>query len=94
MGLWVNNTLIWNLSWTAALSAVDYAAEGELLLLLEDVKLCRVKPDRRCWIPHAPGLFSVHSCYLFLHNRFVLDVIDTNMERALKMLWLNDVPSK
>ncbi|PNY03993.1 pentatricopeptide repeat-containing protein mitochondrial-like [Trifolium pratense] len=57
MGLWVNNTWIWNLSWTAVLPAVDYAAEGELLLLLEDVKSCRVKPDRHRWIPHAAGLF-------------------------------------
>ncbi|KAK2361243.1 hypothetical protein QL285_086417 [Trifolium repens] len=52
------------------------------------------REDKHSWIPNAAGLFLVNSSYTFLQNRFEMDDIDTDDERALKKLWLNDVPSE
>jgi hypothetical protein len=64
------------------------------LLLLQHIRPTRDSSDRRKWIPHAAGLFSVNSTYVALLNRFELDAIDSNMARALKKLWSTNVPSK
>jgi hypothetical protein len=42
--------------------------------------------------PHSAGFFLVNSCYTFLQNKFLMDLINTNTETA--SVWLNDVLSK
>ncbi|MCI05031.1 ribonuclease H protein, partial [Trifolium medium] len=50
--------------------------------------------DKRRWKPNSVGLFSVSSAYEAQQNRIEAAAIDPLTKAALKMLWLNNVPSK
>ncbi|GAU45816.1 hypothetical protein TSUD_115040 [Trifolium subterraneum] len=94
MGSWDNNAWSWRLDWTAPLTETELADDAELRLLLEQVQPCRDNEDRRRWIPHTVGVFSVQSAYSMLQDRFSLPEIEPNTVIALKRLWKNNVPSK
>jgi hypothetical protein len=76
------------------LSTVEVALLHDLRLVLEHVQPRRDTNDRRKWIPHGAGLFSVQSAYSSLLDLFSLEALESNTVRALKKLWITKVPSK
>jgi hypothetical protein len=63
-------------------------------MVLEHVQPRRDTNDRRKWIPHGAGLFSVQSAYSSLLDTFSLEALEPNTVHALKKLWITKVPSK
>jgi hypothetical protein len=64
------------------------------LLLLEQFRPSIEISDRRKWIPHGAGLFSVNSAYVCLLNRLATEAIESTTLKALKKLWNTNIPSK
>jgi hypothetical protein len=94
MGVWDSNEWSWNFDWRSVLSETENASAHELLLLLDHFRPRRDMGDRRKWIPHAAGMFSVNSAYVSLLNRLEMEAIDSNTLLALKKLWKTNIPSK
>jgi hypothetical protein len=82
-----------SLAFKSEVTPKDLSAD-ELFLLLEHLRPSRDISDRRKWIPHTTGLFSVKSTYISLLNRLEMDALDSNTTLALKKLWSTNVPSK
>jgi hypothetical protein len=94
MGEWVRNDWRWNFAWSSDLSDNEKVSADELFLLLEHLRPSRDISDRRKWIPHTTGLFSVKSTYISLLNRLEMDALDSDTTLALKKLWSTNMPSK
>jgi hypothetical protein len=95
MGDWENDLWRWNFGWTAALTNDELTIFHDLYLLLEQVHPGVANSDRRRWIPHAAGVFTVKSTYTHLLHLYGLDQqLDPIMEHVLKKLWCANVPSK
>jgi hypothetical protein len=95
MGNWENDLWRWNFGWTAALSNDELTIFHDLYLLLEQVHPGVANSDRRRWIPHAAGVFTVKSTYTHLLHLYGSDQqLDPTMEHVLKKLWCANVPSK
>ncbi|CAJ2670830.1 unnamed protein product [Trifolium pratense] len=61
MGLWHNDTWMWNLLWTDELTVLETDTAAELLLLLQHIQPGNNSSDRRKWSPNIDGFFSVKS---------------------------------
>jgi hypothetical protein len=72
----------------------DLAIFHELYSLLNQVHPGLVTSDRRRWIPHAAGVFTVKSTYTHLLYRYGSEQLESSLEQALKKLWNANVPSK
>jgi hypothetical protein len=94
MGVWDSNDWRWKFQWRTVLSGAETDSAHELMLLLQHIRPTKETSDRRKWIPHAAGLFSVNSAYVSLLNRFEMDAIDPNTAQVLKKLWSTNIPSK
>jgi hypothetical protein len=94
MGLVVNNSWTWRMSWTDPLNETEEGAAEELLGLLDQVRPRTNSNDRRRWIPAADGVFTVKSAYSSLQERNELPTLDDDKLSALKKLWKNNIPSK
>jgi hypothetical protein len=94
MGEWVSHDWRWNFVWSSGLTDIEKASADELFLLLEQLRPRRDISDRRKWIPHVTGLFSVNSTYISLLNRLELEALHSNTTLALNKLWRTNVPSK
>jgi hypothetical protein len=94
MGLWEGDVWHWELGWNDNLSPTETENVAYLFTLLHDVQLKRYERDKRRWLAHTAGLFSVQTAYTALMN----NKADTAATRAsssiFKELWLNNVPSK
>jgi hypothetical protein len=94
MGFWYHDSWTWNFEWVAELSDTETEFVQELLLLLVAVQPRRDEVDRRKWVALEAGFFTVKSAYVSLLNRLQLDEFDNTKVTALKLLWINNVPSK
>jgi hypothetical protein len=94
MGYWENESWKWNFGWTNALTNDELALFHELSLLLDQVHPGVANSDRRRWIPHAAGVFTVKSTYVHLLNKSGSEQLGPILEQALKKLWCANVPSK
>ncbi|PNX55310.1 hypothetical protein L195_g048937 [Trifolium pratense] len=93
MGSWNIDTWTWKLMWADELTVSESVTAAELLAMLQQVRPTIDSFDRRRWIPHSVGLFSIKSAYLQLQNRYALEEIDGFTAKVLKRLWKNNVPS-
>jgi hypothetical protein len=93
-GSWDRDQWAWNIEWTTALSETESETTHDLLLLLDQFRLCRDDNDRWRWLAHETDFFTVKTAYKSLLNSLDLPEIDTATVNALKSLWLNNVPSK
>jgi hypothetical protein len=82
MGFWENEAWKWNFGWSDALTNNELTTFHELLLLLEHVHPGMANSDRRRWIPHAAGVFTVKSTYTHLLHRSGPEQLDPSMEQA------------
>jgi hypothetical protein len=94
MGKWVSNEWRWEFDWVNDLSTSEVDLLHDLRLVLQDIQPRRDINDRRKWIPHGAGMFSVQSAYSSLQDIFSLEALEHNMVHALKKLWVTKVPSK
>jgi hypothetical protein len=94
MGEWVSNEWRWNFDWSSELTDNESVAAADFLMLLEHLRPSRDICDRRKWIPHEIGLFSVKSTYISLLNRLEMDALNSDTTLALKKLWSTNMPSK
>jgi hypothetical protein len=100
MGSWDDEVWTWNLGWNAALTGTEIEKASYLLTLLNSVQPKRNERDKRRWIAHTAGLFSVQSAYTVLMTNHVhsnnndLAALDDDKVLALQKLWKNNVPSK
>jgi hypothetical protein len=94
MGHWESEAWKWNFNWSVTLTNDDLAFFHELYALLAQVHPGSVSSDRRKWIPHAAGVFTVKSTYTHLLYRYGSEQIESSLEQALKKLWNANVPSK
>jgi hypothetical protein len=94
MGKWVSNVWRWEFDWVNELSTAEVALLHDLRMVLDHVQQSRDTNDRRKWIPHGAGLFSVQSAYSSLLEIFSLEALEPNTVHALKKLWITKVPSK
>jgi hypothetical protein len=94
MGFWNRDSWEWNFEWAVALTATEHDLVRDLSLLLEQVQPRIGDDDRRRWLPHEAGFFTVKSAYVARLDSLVMPAIDPGTVQALKHLWLNNVPSK
>jgi hypothetical protein len=94
MGKWESNVWRWEFVWDSELSPDEVALSHELRMVLDHVQPRRDNKDRRKWIPHGAGLFSVQSAYSSLLDTFTLEPIEASKVYALKKLWKTKIPSK
>ncbi|PNY00466.1 ribonuclease H [Trifolium pratense] len=94
MGTWKINNWVWNFDWNDALTETEADSGHEIQLILEQVTPIRDGSDRRKWITHSLGFFTVKAAYEMLQNRSGAAAFEHNMEKALTALWLNNVPLK
>jgi hypothetical protein len=95
MGLTVNNSWTWRLSWSDSLNETEEEAAHGLLCLLDQLRPRYDSKDRRRWIPAVDGVFTVKSAYSSLQDRTVLPNLDDDDKMlALKKLWKNNIPLK
>ncbi|CAJ2650181.1 uncharacterized protein LOC123904681 [Trifolium pratense] len=94
MGKWERDIWIWKPEWSALLSETESVFAQDLLLILDQVRSLRTGSDRPRWNLHAAGFFTVKSVYVALQNRSAVRDIGPTTAKALKCLWLNNVPSK
>ncbi|KAK2423204.1 hypothetical protein QL285_033672 [Trifolium repens] len=73
MGVWEHNDWSWRLSWRSDLSAMDEVLMHDLILLLNQIRPCRVIEDRRKWLVSSTGIFSVNSACVGLLNGAEMD---------------------
>jgi hypothetical protein len=90
MGVWEHND--W--SWRSDLSAMDEVLMHDLILLLNQIRPCRVIEDRCKWLVSSTCIFSVNSAYVGLLNGAKMDSLGESKMIALKRMWKNNVPSK
>jgi hypothetical protein len=94
MGVWEHNNWSWRLSWRSDLSAMDEVLTHDLILLLNQIRPCRVIEDKRKWLVSSTCIFSVNSAYVGLLNGAEMDSLGDSKVIALKRMWKNNVPSK
>ncbi|CAJ2634610.1 unnamed protein product [Trifolium pratense] len=94
MGMWERDTWKWKFEWTTELSDIESETVHDLLLILDQVRPSRETRDRRRWKPHKDGFFTVNTAYTALLPRTGECNIEPITANALKLLWLNNVPSK
>jgi hypothetical protein len=94
MGSWESDNWAWSLDWSTVLTENELVEEQELLLLLDHIQPGRGELDRHRWLAHAAGFFTVKTAYNMLLQRLVLPEFDEETTQALKLSWLNNVPSK
>jgi hypothetical protein len=94
MGSWESDAWAWNFDWNATLTEIEVEQAHDLLLLLEQTRPCGGEEDRRRWLAHEAGFFTVKTAYNSLLHRLDVPELDTAMVHALKLLWINNVPSK
>jgi hypothetical protein len=79
--------------WATVLTVTEHGLARDLSLLLEQVQPRIGDDDRRRWLPHAAGFFTVKSTYIARLYSLVMPTINSGTVQALKHLWLNSVPS-
>jgi hypothetical protein len=94
MGQWNGDVWQWELGWNDELTATETENALYLLSLLHSVQLRRNERDRRRWVAHPAGLFSVQSAYTALMNNNADPAADQGVSPIFKELWMNNVPSK
>jgi hypothetical protein len=94
MGSWIDNSWIWSFEWKANLITTEIVAAQELLSLLHSVQPKHDERDRRKWVAHTAGFFSVKSAYSALENSPFSQANGSNSTGIYKDLWSNNVPSK
>jgi hypothetical protein len=95
MGKWTSDNWIWELHWTTELTDTEAITLAELQSLLVQVRPSLDESDRRRWIPHAMGFFSVRTAYTAVQNSSnSVHELDPITVKVLDDLWSNNVPSK
>ncbi|GAU44838.1 hypothetical protein TSUD_280390 [Trifolium subterraneum] len=94
MGSWEHDMWKWELEWNSEITDNELADAQDLLLILEHVRPRRESSDKCRWKAHVAGIFTVKTTYMELMSRRGATELETNTVKALKNLWLNNVPSK
>jgi hypothetical protein len=94
MGKWERDVWRWQFKWASDLSTAEVDLLHDLKMVIDQVQPRRDIIDRRKWIPHGVGLFSVQSAYSSLMDLSSTEALESNTALALKKLWKTKVPSK
>jgi hypothetical protein len=86
MGSWHHDSWDWNIEWADVLTVSEHELERDLYLLLEQVQPRIDIVDRRRWLPHEAGFFTVKSAYIARLDGLVMPTIEADTVQALKYL--------